>query len=74
MSLVAESKLGALFINEKYAVPVVKTLEDMGHPHPPTPTHMEKYTAYGVVNNNIQPKPTKSIDMRFHLLRDIECQ
>ena len=31
MSLAAESELGAFSINEKYAVPVQKTLEEIGH-------------------------------------------
>ena len=28
----------------------------------------------GVVNNKIQPKCTKAMDMRFHWLRDLEAQ
>ena len=30
--------------------------------------------ADGVVNGKIQPKRTKAMDMRFHWLRDRECQ
>ena len=72
MSSASKSELGALFINAKYAVPVRKTLKEMGYPHPPTPTQMDNYTASGVVNNNIQMKVTKSKDMSFHWLQDRE--
>ena len=41
----------------------------MGHPQPPTPTQTNNSTANGVVNNNVQPKRTKPMDMRFHWLR-----
>eukprot|EP00804_Cyclotella_cryptica_P018678 CCRYP_007188-RD/>CCRYP_007188-RD protein AED:0.48 eAED:0.48 QI:0/-1/0/1/-1/0/1/0/59 len=40
----------------------------MGHPQPPTPIQTDNSTALGVVNNTIQPKHTKAMDMRFHWL------
>ena len=30
--------------------------------------------AEGVINSKVQPKRTKAMDMRFHWLRDRECQ
>ena len=42
----------------------------MGHPQPPTPIQTDNSTANGVVNNIIQPKQMKAMDMRFHWLRD----
>jgi hypothetical protein len=74
MSSAAESELGALFVNAKHAVPQRTTLEEMGHPQPRTPMQTDNSTAYGVVNHKIQPKATKAMDMRFHWLRDRECQ
>jgi hypothetical protein len=68
MSLAAESELGALFINAKNAVPQRTTLEEMGHPQPPTPMQTDNSKGYGVVNHKIQPKATKAMDMRFHWL------
>eukprot|EP00804_Cyclotella_cryptica_P015615 CCRYP_003606-RB/>CCRYP_003606-RB protein AED:0.67 eAED:0.43 QI:0/-1/0/1/-1/0/1/0/166 len=41
----------------------------MGHPQPPTPIQTDNSTALGVVNNTIQPKCTKAMDMHFHWLR-----
>ena len=46
----------------------------MGHPQPPTPIQTDDSTAEGVVNLKVQPKRTKSKDMRFHWLRDREAQ
>jgi hypothetical protein len=37
MSLAAEDKVGALFINCHKAVPARHVLEFLGHPQPPTP-------------------------------------
>jgi hypothetical protein len=46
----------------------------MGHPQPPTPIQTDNTTAHGIANNKIQPKATKSMDMKFHWLRDRETQ
>ena len=70
MSSAAEAELGALFINAKEAVHIRNILEEMGHPQPPTPIQTDNSTANGVVNNIIQPKQMKAMDMRFHWLRD----
>jgi hypothetical protein len=69
MSSAAEAELGALYINARKAVPQHCTLEKMGHKQPPTPMQTNNTTAIGVVNNNIQPKRTKAMDMRFHWLQ-----
>ena len=49
-------------------------LEEMGHRQPPTPLQTNSLMADAVCNGNIQPKRTKAMDMRFHWLRDKECQ
>ena len=69
MSSAAEAELGGLYINAREAVPLRKTLEEMGHPQPKTPMQTDNSTAMGVVANKIQPKRTKAMDMRFHWLR-----
>ncbi len=45
MSLAAEAKVGALYINCREAVPARHTLEFMGHPQPPTPMQTDNTTA-----------------------------
>jgi hypothetical protein len=69
MSSAAEAELGALYINARKAVPQCQTLAEMGHKQPPTPMQTDNSTALGVVNNNIQPRRTKAMDMQFHWLR-----
>ncbi len=46
----------------------------MGHPQPRTPIQTNNTMAEGVINNIIQPKRMKAMDMRFHWLRDREAQ
>ena len=46
----------------------------MGHKQPQTPMQTDNTTTLGVVNNNIQPRCTKAINMRFHWLRCREAQ
>jgi hypothetical protein len=76
MSSAAEAELGALYINASEAVPMRKLLTEMGHKQPKTPIQTDNTTACGVVNNSIQPRRTKAMDMRFHWLccRDSQGQ
>jgi hypothetical protein len=69
MSLAAEAKIGALYINCWEAVPACHTLEFLGHPQPPTPIQTDNTTALGIVNNNVMKK-LKAMDMNYHWLRD----
>ena len=69
MSSAAEAELGALYINARESVPLRHLLEDMVHPQPPTPIQLDNTTALRVFKHKIQPKRTKSLDMRFHWLR-----
>jgi hypothetical protein len=76
MSSMAEAKLGALYINADEAIPMRHLLEEMGHKQPPTPIQTNNSTAHGVITNNIQPRRTKAMDMRFYWLccRDSQGQ
>ena len=69
MTSAAEAEIGAMYINAREAVPARKTLEEMGHPQPRTPMQTDNSAAHAVVTNNVQPKRTKAMDMRFHWLR-----
>ncbi len=72
MSLVAEAELGALYLNAKETIYLQQILREMGHPQPPTPIQTDNTTAEGMVNNIVQPRHTKAMDMRFHWLQDQE--
>ncbi len=74
MSSAAEAELGALYINAREAIPLRHLLAEMGHKQPPTPIQTDNSTTLGVVTNNIQPRRTKAMDMRFHWLRDRTTQ
>ena len=74
MSSASEAELGALYINAHEAIPMRHLLEEMGHKQPPTPIQTDNSTAHGVVTNNIQPRRTKAMDMRFHWLRCRDSQ
>eukprot|EP01082_Thalassiosira_pseudonana_P012372 g11214.t1 g11214 contig5:382941-386300(-) len=74
MSSAAEAELGALYINAREAVWIRRVLEEMGHTQTKTPMQTDNSTAEGVVNNKIQPKRTKAMDMRFYWLRDQEAK
>jgi hypothetical protein len=74
MSSAAEAELGALYINAKEAAYIRQILIKMGHPQPKTPIQTDNLMAEGVINNKIQPKRNKAMDMHFHWLRDREAQ
>ena len=70
----AEAEIGGLFVNAKAAVPERHTLVEMGHNQPATPMQTDNTTASDILTKKVQPKRTKSMDMRFHWLRDRGCQ
>ena len=74
MSSATEAELAALYIMAREAVYIRIVLEEMGHKQPPTPLQTDNSMAEAVTNGKIQPKQTKAMDMRFHWLRDRECQ
>ena len=74
MSSATEAELAALYISAQEAVYIWIILEEMGHKQPPTPLQTDNAMAEAVTNGKIQPKRTKAMDMRFHWLRDRECQ
>ena len=47
-----------------------RILADLGHPQPPTVISCDNECAIGLANRTVIPKMSKSLDMRFHWLRD----
>ena len=70
LSSAAEAELAALFHNGKEACPLRITLEEMGHPQPPTPIITDNSTAVGIANDTVKQKKTKAMDMRFYWICD----
>jgi hypothetical protein len=50
----AEAELGALFLNCKQVTIFWLTLEEMGHPRPPTPIPCDNLTADGIAHNTVK--------------------
>jgi hypothetical protein len=70
VSSAAEAELGGLFYNGKEACPIRITLEELGHPQPPTVLVTDNSTATGIVNDTVKQKRSKAINMRFYWTRD----
>ncbi len=69
-----EAELMGLYIMARKAVYIRIILEELGHKQPPTPQQTDNTIAEAIINGKIQPKQTKAMDIRFHWLRDCECQ
>ena len=70
VSSLVEAEIGATFINDKDALPIRTTIEELGHPQPPTPMKVDNTTAVGFANNTIKQKRSKAIAMHFYWIRD----
>jgi hypothetical protein len=66
----AEAELGALFLNAKEAKIMRLTLEELGHPQPPTPIHCDNSTTVGIINNTVKRQKSRSMEMRYFWLLD----
>ena len=69
MASAAEAELGGLFLNCQEAVPVRITLEEMGHPQPPTPVQVDNSTALGIATGTIKQRKSKAMEMWFYWIR-----
>ena len=66
----AEAELSAMFENVMMGIIIRATLQDIGHVQPPTPVRTENSTALGIINDTIKQVKSRTMDMRFHLVRD----
>jgi hypothetical protein len=74
MSSATETELAGLYIMARETVYIRIILKELGHKQPPMPLQTNNAMADTVINGKIQPKQTKAMDMRFHWLRDPNCQ
>ena len=70
MASAAEAELGALFLNCQEAGPIRITLEEMGHPQPPTLVQVDDSTTLGIATGTINQHKSKAMNMRFYWIRD----
>ena len=66
--------MGGLFLNTQEGVPMRNTLIKLDHNQPPTPTRTDNTTAHGIIHGSCKPQKTKSMDMRYHWLKDRAAQ
>ena len=69
-SSAAEAEIAALFMNATHAIPLINTLNELGHKQPATPIWTDNSTACGILNDKANQNRSKAIDMRFYWLRD----
>jgi hypothetical protein len=50
--------------------PLRTTLPELGHKQPTTPLRTDNSTAYGILNETIEQKRSKSMDMKYYWLQD----
>ena len=70
----AEAELGALFLNAQEAKIMRLTLQEMGHPQPPTPIHIDNSTCVGIVNNTQKRTRSRAMENKYFWLLDGDAQ
>ena len=66
MASASEAELAAMFYNSRKAIPLLITLEEMGHPQPPTNITVDNSTEHRLTQETMITKKFKAMDMRFH--------
>ena len=74
MASASEAELAAIFYNPCKAIPLCITLEEMGHPQPPTNITVDNSMAYQLTQGTMIAKKSKAMDMQFHWLKFREAQ
>ena len=54
MGSASKTEVASLFYNCKAAILMRLALEEMGHPQPPTPIHVDNSTAVGIANDSVK--------------------
>jgi hypothetical protein len=69
VSYVADAKFGALFVNAEEGTITRTTLSETGHKQDATEIKTDNTTADGIINNTVQQKRSKAMDMRFYWVK-----
>lgn len=70
VSSAAETEYASLFIGGKSLLPLRYTCLDLDCIQPPTPIITDNMAAQGIATNNCKQRRSKSMDMRYHWIRD----
>ena len=74
VSSASEAEYGAAFINATQACSTIQILNFLGHQQFQVVVTMDNKTAVGVANSTVKSKKSKSMEMRFHWIKDREAQ
>ena len=66
----SEAELAAMFENAQMGAIIRATLWDLGHKQPPKPLQTDNTTAAGIIHNTFKQVRSRTVDMRFHWIRD----
>jgi hypothetical protein len=66
----AEAEFGAVLVNAQEGTVTRTTLSEMGHKQDATELKTENTTADLIINNTVQKKHSKAMDMRFYWVKD----
>jgi hypothetical protein len=64
------AEFGALFVNAKEGTVTRTTLAKMGRNKDAKELKTDNTTAYGIINNTVQQKRSKAMEMRFYRVKD----
>ena len=70
VSSATEAEYAAAFIVGQAATPIRNTLAELGYPQDATVIYCDNECAVGIAKNTLQIKRAKTIDMRYHWIRD----
>jgi hypothetical protein len=70
VSSVVEAEFGAIFVNAKEGTVTRTTLSEMGHNQEATDLTADNTTADGIINNTVQQKRSKAMEMRLYWVKD----
>jgi len=70
VSSATATEYAAAFIVGQAAISIINTLADLGYPQTETEIFCDNLCAVGIANNTFNLKRTKTIDMRYHWIRD----
>ena len=70
VSSATATEYAAAFIVGQAAIGIINTLTDLGYPQRDTEIFCDNLCAVGIANNKFNLKRSKTIDMRYHWIRD----
>jgi hypothetical protein len=65
-----EAEYGAAYLNTRQIAPLIRTVEELGHPQSHTLLFIDNKAAAGIANDTVTQRHSKAMNMRYNLVRD----